>query len=381
MSVSLKYDTAPTESTVAAAASAPGVARPRGGRIPVLDGLRFVAASSVVLFHLSTMIFPWGDHRPSENLWTPYYQATSYGWLGVELFFMISGFVICMSSWGRSIGQFLVSRATRLYPAYWFAVLLTSLVVFLVAGGIGSRSPGGWDIVANLTMFQEPLGSVDVDSVYWTLWVEMRFYLIFSIVVFMGVTYRRVVVFCVVWTLGALLATGTDAGVLKYVLVPTSAPFFVAGIAYFLMYRYGPSPVLWVIIGFNFLIGQRTVIDRHHDAEVGMSEYHQQWATHMIVAVFFVVMAALALGWFDRVTFPWLTTLGGLTYPLYLVHCEMSWVIIKELRDDYPPSVLISTLAAAAVLMATLVYVVIEKRLAPRFARAMRGALARMPDA
>jgi peptidoglycan/LPS O-acetylase OafA/YrhL len=45
------------------------------------------------------------------------YRVAHQGWTGVYLFFLISGFVICMSAWGRSVGQFAASRITRLFPA------------------------------------------------------------------------------------------------------------------------------------------------------------------------------------------------------------------------------------------------------------------------
>ena len=97
-------------------------------RLEVLDGIRFLAAAYVVVFH-----FAAGDrgswHGPSRVLFAPLFTVASYGWLGVELFFMISGFVICLSAWGKTIGQFAVSRFVRLYPAYWFAILLTTAVV------------------------------------------------------------------------------------------------------------------------------------------------------------------------------------------------------------------------------------------------------------
>lgn len=108
------------------------------------------------------------------------FPFAAYGWLGVELFFLISGFVICMSCWGRSVGDFFTSRVTRLYPAYWFAVLATTAVLLLIPGG---QKPLPWpDVLTNLTMLQEPLGVRMVDGVYWTLFAELRFYLLFALV-------------------------------------------------------------------------------------------------------------------------------------------------------------------------------------------------------
>lgn len=62
------------------------------------------------------------------------HEIRRYGWLGVEFFFVISGFVICMSCWGRTPAQFTVSRIARLFPAYWYAVLRLPPSVFCVLG-------------------------------------------------------------------------------------------------------------------------------------------------------------------------------------------------------------------------------------------------------
>src|SRR3990170_483158 len=91
-----------------------------GPRLEVLDGLRFLAAMAVLAYHFTTMDRIW--QRPAVDVFPQ--QTFAYGWLGVYLFFLISGFVICMSSWGRGAGAFLVSRAVRLYPAYWLSVVV-----------------------------------------------------------------------------------------------------------------------------------------------------------------------------------------------------------------------------------------------------------------
>src|SRR5690606_37147509 len=116
-------------------------------------------------------------------------DVTRYGYAGVHLFFVISGFVILMSMWGRSVPQFVASRISRLYPAFWAAVLLTATLRWLWPTFASPRAP---DVVANLTMVHEPLGFPSIDGVYWTLWVEMQFYLLMLGLLAWGITVRRV---------------------------------------------------------------------------------------------------------------------------------------------------------------------------------------------
>ncbi|GAA5003707.1 hypothetical protein GCM10025734_41260 [Kitasatospora paranensis] len=193
---------APAPPVLAPRAAVPGAA-PTGGRLQVLDGLRFVAVLMVVLYHYVAYGSDWGRSR--AELFPVLYRPAAYGWLGVQLFFLISGFVICLSCWGRSLSDFLTSRVVRLFPAYWFAVLLTTTVVALIPGG--TRPRPGRDILTNLTMMEYPFGAPYVDGVYWSLWVEGRFYLIFAVVVAFGLTYRRVLAFCLLWAAAGVLAT------------------------------------------------------------------------------------------------------------------------------------------------------------------------------
>ncbi|MFF2080741.1 acyltransferase family protein [Kitasatospora sp. NPDC058162] len=358
-----------------AAAPVPrAAAKPK--RLPALDGFRFVAAILVVCFHLSSMWFLW-DKSPADVLPRDYVRFTSYGWLGVELFFMISGFVICMSSWGRGISQYFTSRVVRLYPAYWCGVIITSAVTLYFGGA--TSSPTKWDRLVNLTMLQEPMGVTYVDSVYWTLWVELRFYLLFAVVVWMGTTYRRVVAFCVIWTTAGILSVATDSKALQYVLAPNTTPFFVAGIAFYLMYRYKQNLLLWGIVGFSFVLAEHNVIERHRIVEHDIRRHLAEWPTHFVVAVFFVIMAGLALGWFNRLDFRWFTNLGTLTYPLYLLHCEIGWTIIIHFRDRVSPGVLVASLTASSLVAAWLVHNLVEKRLGPRLNKALKNTMATLP--
>ncbi|MDF9815190.1 peptidoglycan/LPS O-acetylase OafA/YrhL [Streptomyces sp. SPB162] len=108
-------------------------AAPRRGRLRALDGLRLVAALMVCFYHYAgrggDAWKAWG--QTPALVFPELSKVAVYGPLGVQIFFVISGFVICMSGWGRTLKSFAVSRATRLYPAYWAAVLLVTAVFAL----------------------------------------------------------------------------------------------------------------------------------------------------------------------------------------------------------------------------------------------------------
>jgi peptidoglycan/LPS O-acetylase OafA/YrhL len=124
-------------------------------RFRLLDGLRIFAALAVVLYHFAARENPyWG--RPVLEVFPDFAPVAAFGALGVQLFFIISGFVILMSASGRSIGDYVASRAGRLLPGYWAGVLLTGgllLVVWPEAAEVSTTQ-----VLANLTMLQAPLG-------------------------------------------------------------------------------------------------------------------------------------------------------------------------------------------------------------------------------
>ncbi|WP_380278741.1 acyltransferase family protein [Kitasatospora purpeofusca] len=325
-------------------------------RLYALDGMRLFAALSVVSFHWAAYVDVsgvWEGVTPKDAL-PLLNRVAAYGWLGVELFFVISGFVICMSCWGKRPGEFFVSRVVRLYPGYWVGVLLTGFVVLTFKEYARTFAAKGLHVdtvLANLTMLQEPLGLRHVDGVYWTLWVEMRFYLLFALVVATGLTYRRVVAFCGIWTILAVLAPQAGIPLLATIAMPDGAPFFIAGVAMFLMYRFGQNLLLWGIVGFSWILALSRL---RHLREVyvevlghGLSWYVMAAA---VTAAFGLVLGA-ALGLFDRIQWKRLTVAGALTYPLYLIHQEIGWTVIHVLR--------LNRVGVAAALGITLVLVLL----------------------
>jgi len=341
--------------------------RPRA-RLAAVDGLRLVAALAVLAYHY-TVAWRIDGVRVPEYFLPRTVHVTFYGFLGVELFFLISGFVICMSSWGRSLGQFFASRVSRLYPAYWAAVLITGTVAFIypLTGGIGDAGrPSIVDILVNLTMLQQPLGHDPVDGVYWTLFVELKFYLIMALVLIRGLTYRRAVLLCAVWMTVAVLTPSLGSDVLNTLVISDYAPYFIGGIALYMIHRFGPTPLLYGITGFAWLVCLARVEDRMGTMNPGFKA--PTWPAMVIVTLCFAVLLAVALGHTDRIRWRWLTVAGALTYPLYLLHARLGHTIIRTAYEHTTVAVWV-LVAATTVLMLGLAWLVhryVERPLARR---------------
>src|ERR1700760_4093119 len=118
---------------------------------PLLDPLRSPAALGVAVFHLTFWSWAWAstgtapgfEHYVSAGL---HFESaapfTWFGWVGVEIFFVISGFVIANSASNASAKEFLFGRVLRLYPAVWICSTLTFMVLLLFASGSASEFVG-----------------------------------------------------------------------------------------------------------------------------------------------------------------------------------------------------------------------------------------------
>ncbi|WP_229922526.1 acyltransferase family protein [Streptomyces morookaense] len=369
-------DTAPAHAPSPTSAPARRPRPARASRLAVLDGLRLVAALMVVVYHYTAMDNPWAGH--TRTIFPTLHTFSQYSWTGVEVFFLISGFVICMSSWGRSVGDFFVSRISRLYPAYWVAVAVTFTVITLWPVVPLFHRTDSWTHAAiNLTMLQGGMGIPDVDGVYWTLFCELKFYLLFALaVVARGVGYRNCVIFCCLWTVAGIVDYTAPSQLLDMWAMPLFSPYFVAGIAFYLMYRYKPNAVLTGIVLVSFLLAENQIVKR---VGFNLTEPHRPipaWPAQVIVALAFAFMALLALGAFDRIQWRWLTTAGVLTYPLYLLHENIGWTIIAALRRTAPPLVLVAGTTVAMMLAAYVLHRLVERPLGPRLSRWLKSATA-----
>jgi peptidoglycan/LPS O-acetylase OafA/YrhL len=251
-----------------------------------------------------------------------------YGDLGVPLFFIISGFVILMTAQKRDWTGFLTSRMVRLYPAYWFSVTLTAFVI--LAAHNNKFSVGLTQYLTNLTMIQQALDVQDVDGVYWSLYVELIFYFW----VFLASVTRQISrtdKFLGVW-LAASLAIQVFGGLtftaLDVLLLPRWSFYFIAGGAFFLIHQHGPRLYLASLAVVSYLMAMRT--------ELQFMEHGNPYIVGGLITLFFLVFAAISLDWTPSVKAPWMISIGLLTYPLYLIHQNIGYLLLSELHGMLP---------------------------------------------
>ncbi len=132
-----------------------------GNRLVEVDALRGLAALAVVLFHHTTRFGELFQPVSPTSISFP------DGHHGVNLFFIISGFVIFMTLEKTSRPMdFVVSRFSRLFPAYWAAIILTFFITHLL--GLPGKLVDAAAAIGNLVMIHGLFGIPHVDGVYWT---------------------------------------------------------------------------------------------------------------------------------------------------------------------------------------------------------------------
>ena len=340
-------------------------------RLAALDGLRLVAALAVLGYHYAGVNVPyWGV--PSHVELPTLSHVGRYGYLGVNLFFVISGFVILMTAYDRSIESFAASRIARLFPAYWAAIVLTfALQSFWHAG----RQPSPVQALVNLTMTQEAFDVVNVQGAFWTLWTELKFYLLIGVFILVGITRRSLIAFAVLWPVLGQIAAATHSGFLNSLLIPTYAPYFSAGILLFLLFRERHELVTWLALGFAWVLCIQQATGYARRASALTDSPVDPTVIAVIVTLSIAAVYACSFGPVSRVSWRWLTVAGALTYPLYLVHGQLGFFLIDTLHGRMDSRLVLVVAAACALALAYAIHRLVERPFASPLRRSVEASL------
>jgi peptidoglycan/LPS O-acetylase OafA/YrhL len=296
-------------------------------RMELLDYGRFFAAIIVVLYHYTFNGIANGKIESIKHV-DSLIAFTKYGYLGVEFFFMISGFVIFHSAKNRTPAQFAVSRAIRLYPSYWFAVIFTSLFALCWGGNLMSVYPS--QIFVNFTLLQNYLGIAHVDGVYWTLVYEIKFYALVLFALIIGVQKHLNSLF-ILWPIAMLGAFVTGYDYLPY--LGGYFCYFAAG-ALFAILKLDRSlkNILSLIITFVlclfYSVGNASL--KTESLGVNFSSY----VVGLIILAFFIFFILQNTKKAQLFRLPFSKTLGALTYPIYLIHAHFGYMFISKYATE-----------------------------------------------
>jgi len=311
-------------------------------RIYIIDLFRFIAALSVVFFHYAFL----GSHFGKSALSLPFLAPIAkYGFLGVELFFIISGFVILMSAWDADVIGFLSSRVGRLYPAYWVCCTLTTVVLLISPIDVSTVSIKQYLI--NMTMLNGFVNINNIDGSYWTLMYEITFYALIAFVLLIRkIKYSEY--FAYIWLTLSIaciyLNFGSDSILSKIankLTLGSYSSLFIYGMLLFLIWKHGltisKSIGLAASCGLSIYSSVNRAINNNTYSNYDLS-------IPVVVAIdsfILIIMFLAAIKVLKLKKLRIVSILGALSYPLYLLHHTIGYAIFNQLYNKINTNILV----------------------------------------
>ncbi|NRD20146.1 acyltransferase [Winogradskyella eckloniae] len=318
--------------------------RVKSDRLYHLDLIRFIAALYVVFYHYCFRGFAKDNFSILQ--FEPLEGFSKYGYLGVDLFFIISGFVILLSIRNSNLIDFCISRFTRLYPAFWFCVITTALIIVLFGSPIFKVSLN--QFLFNLTMLNGFFGIEHVDGVYWSLVVELKFYILVGIVLFFKkLKYIKFLgyILLAISILQLIIPFAVAPKFLQAIYYITFArwnPYFVAGMFFFLMKSEHNilKNLIPVIIAYFISLRYAILTIEHRNALYGYGFSHE--IVIALITLFFIIIFLISTNKLQALNKRIFMSLGVLTYPLYLLHQNIGYIIFNHLGKSVNKWLLLS---------------------------------------
>jgi len=322
-----------------------------------VDILRFLAAVMVMFYHYGFWVWAYPDGISARATGGipphPEMAFVGSGWVGVEVFFVISGFVIAFSAERSTPLRFFEARVKRLAPAVWVCAPITAVVLLY----LGLSWPTDAVIRLLRTGLFVPFDPW-VDSVYWTLGIEIAFYAIVWTLLWLGrfdlmetvaivIGLASTLFWCLYYPLD--LSDFAETRWLQLVLLHHGC-FFALGVLLWLM-RF--KAVTSARLGFAalFLAGGVLQIMSSVDVHAIKVEAAMPYATPIVI-----FLAAIALmAWSLRLDLSWSgwRRIGLMTYPLYLLHDVVGAAMIGAMMRAGVPYLLSIAVAGATMIAAS----------------------------
>jgi len=327
-------------------------------RVVYLDLVRFIAAMAVVIFHYKSKYL---ESLPSgSDTSAVIYSITKFGYLGVDLFFMISGYVIFASAMNRSPWEFLTSRATRIYPTFWVCATITLLTIIVFSD---SSSFTIFHYLINLTLLHEILGVPAIDGVYWTLVVELKFYACVFMLSLLGLLkfYR---IWLSIWLIATFMFVFYGQPFfMGWFISPEYSPYFISGIVFYLVQREGYNKLYSLILGLGLVLALRHAFHAVDSFAQDISLLDRYIVMTIVFSFFvnFYLISRNKIGLKYRRVY---LVLGGMTYPLYLLHNAIGKIVYDNFIDFLQPFPLLLLITITVMGLSYAINLSIEKRLA-----------------
>jgi peptidoglycan/LPS O-acetylase OafA/YrhL len=349
-------------------------------RLAYLDALRGVAVMMVVLVHVGVELLPYGQKSPA-----PVLLLTEYGQMGVQLFFVVSAFSLCVAHEKRAsdphrLRAFFILRFFRIAPLYYVGIVAALLLGMLQNADLGVRPlvPAAYTakgVLSNVLFVHGFVISANNNVVRggWSIGTEMAFYVCFPFLFLLSArAARQGLRSLVVMGVGFLTATlvlyyGLTDGFLiavvngrfLYYHLANQLPVFIAGLAAYFARRDGlwrPAKS-WSLAGFAVLTAAAMTLARSGLPYAFVLLPAVSGLSFVLLLETFAQSPALCPGWLQR--------LGRISYSIYLFHSAAAYLLVRHLFaapgwNDWPVARL--ALAFGATVSATALVAVASER-------------------
>jgi peptidoglycan/LPS O-acetylase OafA/YrhL len=316
-------------------------------RVPALDFLRLLAVGAVILYHYGF----WGpaSHGAAKVALPVLGPIAQYGFLGVPVFFAISGFVIAYSAEGRTPLSFAIARFSRIYPTFVLCMTVTFVATIIFGAEHFQVTAQQW--FANLFIAAPMLGKPYVDTSYWSLVIEVVFYAWVAVLMALGLYPRRIDGIIVVWIAITFANELTiDAPIFEKLFIAEHSGFFAVGLLIYQYYRGRRDARLWALSALA--MGTAVFQAMHNQAQLsvltGSSRDPNVVAAICVVSLSLVFLATRI----KRISLSATIVMaaGGITYPLYLLHMQLGYVVLTALAPVH--QVALATIATVVGIIA-----------------------------
>ncbi len=287
-------------------------------RFQELDALRGIAIFGIVIHHY--LMYSYNRPEYSKGLVS---TIDTLHYI-VNWFFVLSGYVVYMTLTKINyLPNFIVNRFSRLFPAYIFAVLITSLII--TVSPYYNYIPADFNRIAiNLTMLQHWFRVEAIDGSYWTLPLELSFYVIVYFV-FLSKLNKHVHWFTGIFLIFTLIVNILAhrsialAYTLYYIPVLKAGTFFMAGICFYKLFENKNDNIAKILILLSLII--QFVIGN--------------WVEVAYIATFYLLLYLFILQKLQWIVHPKILFLARMSFSVFLLHQYIGYEIMNYLEQEW----------------------------------------------